>query len=273
MKSYIQQGADLVWRRWLKVPYSLYAHSFHRPKKYRTTVVLLHGIGSSHETWRPVMPYFKDDVRVIAFDLLGFGKSPKPRWALYNVKTQARSVMKSLIDARVAGKIIIIGHSLGSLVAIDFARRYPFAVDRLVLCSPPIYRPQLTDKGTLSRDDSLRRFYRALKKHPNSLKKLAPLAINLGLANDTLRVNDENIESYVQSLELGIINQNSIHDIEKITKPITIFYGVLDPVVVGSNLNRIAKDRPNIKLYTLVAGHELMGSYVKKLGEYIKQNI
>ena len=88
---------------------------------------MIHGIGNSEESWNEVIKRLPDTIRVVTVDLLGFGKSPKPRWAMYNASTQARAVRKTLLQLGLFGKFHIVGHSLGSLVAIEMARRYKLA--------------------------------------------------------------------------------------------------------------------------------------------------
>lgn len=264
---------DTIWHRWLRVPYSLHVHRYHNPRRYRDTVILLHGIGNSIEAWKEISEYLPHDIRVVAVDLLGFGKSPKPSWVTYDTKTQARSVMKTLFSLGITGKTIFVGHSLGALVSIDIGRRYPLFVKKLILCSPPIYRPR--EKGRLipSRDDRLRKLYKIAKKHPKELIRLAPLATQVGLANKALHVDDKGINSYLKTLELSIVNQTALNSISKIKKPIVIFHGMLDPVVVGSNLKDLARKNSQIEFHSILTGHEIMGAYTKKLGQYLKENI
>jgi pimeloyl-ACP methyl ester carboxylesterase len=70
----------------LRVPYIL--HSIVRPADgtVRQTVLFLHGIGNSSTAWSQVVDRLPTDVRVIRIDLLGFGKSPKPKWVTYDAR-------------------------------------------------------------------------------------------------------------------------------------------------------------------------------------------
>ena len=65
--------------------------------------------------------------------MLGFGQSPRPQWAVYDAKTQARSVIATLLKLRFSTPLTIVGHSLGALVAIEMALRYPLLVKKLFL--------------------------------------------------------------------------------------------------------------------------------------------
>ncbi len=208
------------------------------------------------------------DVRIIGVDLLGFGDSPKPRRELYNAKVQARSVMYTLLKAPFVGRPVLVGHSLGALVSIEMARRYPMMFRELVLCSPPLYKPE--DRSTtrrLSREVSLRRLYRVIRKYPGELEKLSPIAVRMGVVNKSLSINSETLGAYVSSLESSIINQTALADITRLKIPITIYYGTLDPLVVPANINQLAVDNKNIKIKKLKTGHEVVGGYAKKVAE------
>jgi cis-3-alkyl-4-acyloxetan-2-one decarboxylase len=86
---------------------------------------------------------------VIVVDLLGFGDSPKPDWATYDARTQAQSLAKTLLGLGLTQRVVLVGHSMGSLVAVEFAKRYPALVKALVLCSPPLYNVDPRDDKRL----------------------------------------------------------------------------------------------------------------------------
>jgi pimeloyl-ACP methyl ester carboxylesterase len=96
-------------------------------------VVLIHGITGSNVTWDEVMPLLARDHRVVAPDLLGHGKSAKPRgdYSLGAYATGVRDVMTALGHRRYT----LLGHSLGGGVAMQLAYQFPERVERLVLVS------------------------------------------------------------------------------------------------------------------------------------------
>src|SRR5690606_13354373 len=99
--------------------------------------VFIHGIGGTGGVWKEVIAKLTvENIRIIVVDLIGFGDSPRPEWAMYSTKFQARSLRSTLLRKGILGKVTIVGHSMGSLVAIDMARRYPLSVKQLILCSP-----------------------------------------------------------------------------------------------------------------------------------------
>ena len=266
----VKSRSSDFFHRYLRIPYTLNVHEFRSPKKPKSTYVLIHGIGNTLHSWDEVVKRLPKDVRIIGIDLLGFGDSPKPGWAVYDAKTQARSVGITLLGMRLAHQPVLIGHSLGALVAVEVAKRYSLLPRRLILCSPPFYKPQ-ADKVLLgSQDDMLRQLYLTAKKYPERLAKLSPYAVKLGLANKALSITEDTVPSYIAALESSIINQTSLADIAKLKMPINIFYGAFDPVVVKKHIVGLAKTNDNISATRLAAGHEVVGGYVKSLATFVE---
>lgn len=259
-----------AFHRYLKVPYTLHTHEFQSPKKPKATYVFIHGIGNTLHSWDAVVDKMPRDVRIIGIDLLGFGDSPKPNWAIYNAKTQARSVGITLLSMRIVQQPIIVGHSLGALVAVEVAKRYSMVPSRLVLCSPPFYNPTAQIGKVPAYDDMLRGIYAIARKHPEQLEKFSPVAVKLGLANKTLNITEDNVGSYLAALEASIINQTALDDVKKLKMPIDIFYGAFDPVVIKKHITNLAKTQENVAAYRLNTGHEVVGGYVKKLADHLK---
>jgi pimeloyl-ACP methyl ester carboxylesterase len=94
-------------------------------------LLLLHGIGDSSEGWEPLIPALAERFTVIAPDLLGHGRSAKPR-ADYSVAAYANG-MRDLLDVLDVETATVVGHSLGGGVAAQFAYQYPERCERLVL--------------------------------------------------------------------------------------------------------------------------------------------
>ncbi len=71
-------------------------------------------------------------------DLLGFGDSPKP-WCRYTVDRHLDAVHTALAEY---GQVTLVGHSMGAVLAIAYAARYPHLVRRLILLSLPYFGSQ-----------------------------------------------------------------------------------------------------------------------------------
>jgi pimeloyl-ACP methyl ester carboxylesterase len=95
-------------------------------------IVLLHGLTGTHEYFAPLALRLSQTSRVIAPDLLGFGRSPWPDIS-YSVDEHL-SALEQVLPKEPA---VLIGHSMGALLALEFARRNPERVAGLVMISPP----------------------------------------------------------------------------------------------------------------------------------------
>jgi pimeloyl-ACP methyl ester carboxylesterase len=96
-----------------------------------SAILLIHGIGDSSDTWRPVLEGLAEDHTVIAPDLLGHGRSEKPR-ADYSIAAYANG-MRDLLSVLDVDRVTVVGHSLGGGVAAQFAYQFPDRCERLVL--------------------------------------------------------------------------------------------------------------------------------------------
>ena len=94
-------------------------------------LLLIHGIGDNSMAWEPVHSRLARRFTVIAPDLLGHGKSDKPR-ADYSVAAYANG-MRDLLSVLNIDHVTVVGHSLGGGVAMQFAYQFPQMVERLIL--------------------------------------------------------------------------------------------------------------------------------------------
>ena len=256
---------DTIIHRWLRVPYTLHVRYHKKAKKSRASVLFVHGIGNTGEGWQEVIDQLPRDISIMTIDLLGFGDSPRPEWAKYSVKTQARSIIATLIKLRLTKKIIIVGHSLGSLVAIEVAKSYPLLVESLVLCSPPLYDSQ-NDKNYL-----LRRLFRVASNRPDDFVRLSGVAAKYNLINPTFNVTHDNFHSYMATLRASILTQTSLQDVKKINLPIYIIAGKADPWIKKRNLNQVIDENSHASLTMIMARHEIRKRYAKTISQIIEQ--
>src|ERR1700733_9821075 len=94
-------------------------------------ILLIHGIGDNSTTWNTVQAKLAQRFTVISVDLLGHGKSDKPR-ADYSVPAYANG-MRDLLSVLDIESVTVVGHSLGGGVAMQFAYQFPQLVNRQIL--------------------------------------------------------------------------------------------------------------------------------------------
>jgi len=96
------------------------------------TVVLLHGNNFGGFYFKPIIDGLtKEGFRVIVPDQIGYGRSSKPI-APYNFNSQARNTFLILQKEKIE-RAMVVGHSMGGMLAARLATQYPKAVERLVI--------------------------------------------------------------------------------------------------------------------------------------------
>jgi pimeloyl-ACP methyl ester carboxylesterase len=94
------------------------------------TLIFIHGVGMCGEIWQPQVEYFSKDYRVITYDFLGHGQSElkKDKLTLEDYVTQ----LYNLVNEIGVTNFSLIGHSMGAIIAVAYALRYPKKVDTLI---------------------------------------------------------------------------------------------------------------------------------------------
>jgi pimeloyl-ACP methyl ester carboxylesterase len=99
------------------------------------TLVLVHGLGHwTQAAWDVLVPLLDPQLRIVAFDLPGFGASDKPD-ARYDTAFFG-TVVASILDQIAPASFVLCGHSLGGYIAANYAAAHPGRVERLVLIAP-----------------------------------------------------------------------------------------------------------------------------------------
>src|SRR3954447_23975983 len=104
-------------------------------------LLLLHGIGNNCQTWTGVIDRLAETHTVIAPDLLGHGRSDKPRGD-YSIAAYANG-MRDLLSVLDIEQATIVGHSLGGGIALQFAYQFPERCARLALAGSGGLGPEL----------------------------------------------------------------------------------------------------------------------------------
>lgn len=107
-------------------------------------LMLLHGWVGSWRYWIPVMQAVSSGYRAYALDLWGFGDTAKSP-ASYDLEQQVKLV-GDFLDQMGMGRIALIGHGLGAVVAMQAALNDPNRFDRLMLVGMPFEEGQVTSR-------------------------------------------------------------------------------------------------------------------------------
>lgn len=249
---------DRIWHRWLGNPY--YLAKFIDQGKGQT-VILLHGIGRPSRDWGTVIKLLLDTnkYRVVAFDLLGFNFSPQPSWIKYDIDDHANAVINSIERLKPGHKVILVGHSMGSLIAARVGNRRPDLVKHLVLYQPPVYTGLKQKWYMRLRTGSLYKFYGWVLKHEPNYKDLnRHLVDRYGQRLLGMEITKRNWLPFTRSLENTIMQQTTAEDIKGLTMKSDIIYGKFDTLVIQPKKDEfLGHDQKNIKIHTIKTRHEI----------------
>ena len=104
--------------------------------KGRPVVVIMTGAGDGYSTWNDIADSIAKETTVIQYDRAGYGNSetgPMPRSVSREV-TELRALLRAV---RARGPYVLVGHSLGTFHALEYARQYSKHVAGVVVIDPP----------------------------------------------------------------------------------------------------------------------------------------
>lgn len=100
-----------------------------------TPMLLLHGFGAGIGFWVLNFDTFASTHPVYAIDLLGFGKSSRPKFSKDAMEIESQyinSIEKWRQHMRIE-KFILLGHSFGGYLSTAYAMKYPERIEHLIL--------------------------------------------------------------------------------------------------------------------------------------------
>jgi len=169
-------------------------------------IVFIHGVGLTHEIWQPQLDYFKNNT-IISYDILGHGKTPlnKSNVSFNDFSEQ----LINLINELKFDKIHLIGFSIGSLIARNFAVKYNSRLKSLTLLGSIYKRSEkqqkiVNDRFNLTKKDlklsrqALKRWFtdKYLEENPNIYKNIISI------------LEKNNIKNFLKVYELFVFHKN-----------------------------------------------------------------
>lgn len=241
------------------------------------TVVLLHGFLSSSRYWAKVTDLLEQDYKVIAIDLLGFGDSPKPRYSKYDYKAHIDAINKTLKDQGVAEPFILIGHSMGALIALRYSVMYENRVRRLVLANMPILLGKRELRREIFGSSRLHRFGLEFGVHRVTwgvFKTLYKLRLLPSQVKAKLRENDyffrHNASSRIRSFYNVIGSTQVAEDLALLRVPAQMLSGSDDRAIYLKNLKERITLSPMIQHAVYGTGHHIPWQMPERIVEKIR---
>jgi len=233
------------------------------------TFLLIHGYAASRFSWRRWVPYLAERGHVVAVDMKGFGKAPKPDDGRYSPEDQA-ILLDHLIRLEGLDRLTLVGHSLGGGVALVTALRLldrdPARLRRLIILAGAAYKQRLPPFVGLASWPTLSgALFRLLG--PNRIVRHVLRTI----VDDAGGVTEQQVRGYADPLRaagtlralLSTARQIVPPDLAHLTArypeigvPTLLIWGRGDPVVPLAVGQRLAQAIPDARLHVLEAcGH------------------
>ena len=222
-------------------------------KKQDTPVVLIHGVGLNHKIWEPQINVFNNTV--LAYDILGHGNTPltKSQISFDDFSSQ----LLNLIDELKFEKIHLVGFSIGSLVARNFASNYNDRLKTLTLLCSVFQRSEeqqqiVNDRFELSKKSrslskqALKRWFTDIyiNKNPSIYEKICSM----------LEEND--MENFLKVYELFVKHQDN-EKFENIKTKTLIMTGENDVGSTPEMSENLSKKIANSKVKIVSDGKHL----------------
>jgi pimeloyl-ACP methyl ester carboxylesterase len=225
-------------------------------KEKSTPIVFIHGVGLSYEIWQPQLDFFTN-YSTLAYDILGHGKSSLKK---QNISFDDFSdQLIKLIDELNFQKIHLVGFSIGSLIARNFATKFNDRLQSLVLLGSIYKRTEQQQKIVNERFNqakkelklsklALKRWFtdKYLENNPDTYDKISSI------------LSSNNMANFIKVYEL-FVNHKNDEDFEKITVNTLIMTGENDigsTIEMSQELNKIIK---NSQLKIIKNGKHLCG--------------
>jgi pimeloyl-ACP methyl ester carboxylesterase len=176
-------------------------------------LIFLHGWVGSWRYWIPAMQALSISYRAYALDFWGFGDTPN-RPEKYTIDQQAK-LLSAFVEEMGIGRVVLVGHGLGALVGLDFARLFPNLVDRLVMTGLP-----------------LEQFMVSPRLRSDSMATLMDWLLGKNPAADAARLEAPKADAEAIRISLESMEMVSwLSIIMEMSTPCLFVHGLLDPVI------------------------------------------
>jgi len=230
----------------------------------KKTVVLLHGFGSSLQTWDEWASVLDNDYRVIRLDLAGFGLTGASPDNNYSDEADVARLFNFLEKINVQN-FVLVGHSMGGRIAWNFASTYPERIVGLALLAPDGFPAPGQAIGTKPYDAGpLANLLKYFMPKFLIKKSLEPAFFDPSFISDNLldRYYDMLRAPTVRAAILDRMSQTITIDpvakLRKITSPTLLLWGERDQMIPASNSADYKRVLSNARIIILPKASHLL---------------
>ena len=195
-------------------------------------LVLLHGIGSNAKSWRRQLTAFSKCAKVIAWDSPGYGLSADPDWQTPAIRNYSES-LRELFDTLGIASAIVLGHSLGGIIAQDFYGTHPERVKALILADTTQgdgALPVNVREGKLAERIRMIRTMTPAELAEKRAPKLFSKHASPNLIAEAISIMSEVRESGYAPAAMALSTADVRHELTNINIPLLMIWGADDEI-------------------------------------------
>lgn len=233
--------------------------------------MFLHGFLASSQYFKHVTQELETTHTVVRLNLLGHGRSPRTKNIDYTYEQHLAAIHHTLIALNIKN-YILVGHSMGAMIALRYAKMYPVEVRRVILLNPPLFSNRQEALSDIAASHWYYRaflFWRGRNVLWNGLRFVPrSRADGRGIINltDMLRVDNR---ARQHGLEHIIAHGNVLAELPEISQPTLLVVGQKDRPTYHKNLRRAVLPT-HTTLVRLPYGHNGLAYRGNELGELIR---
>ncbi len=208
-------------------------------------IVFIHGVGLDHKMWSPQINYFKN-FSTITYDLLGHGRTPFKKEEI-KINDYVEQLL-AIIEFLKLEKINLVGFSIGSLIALNFASDFQNKLNSLTLIATTYKRTSEQRQAVIDRVNlaklnkpisqlAMKRWFtdEYLKKNPIIYEEFTKI----------LTKDGEDQKNFIKAYELFAYYKDDLEKIKKINTKTLVMTGSIDPGSTPEMSKKLSNDLNN----------------------------
>lgn len=221
------------------------------------TLFFLHGLGGNIYNWAYQTKHFSESHQVVALELPGHGRSPGKGATIIQDYTD---LVRGFFEAMQLRQVILVGHSMGGAIALDYAIKYQDSLKALVLVATGA-KFEITTQTLIKMKDNIESIFGALDKAKEKMKDIDERLVTNDvdvMMGDVVAAKKFNVTSFLPKIQI----------------PTLVIRGTEDPLISTATAEYLRDHIPGCQLANIKgAGHMVMVESHKEFNQILERFI